>query len=224
MIEMWWLKKKIGFTGTSRAKILSLGLLPLAAILDFAVIAAFVYAVSFTGVFLPIVRQGMGTEPAAWVLWIGDPAWTQISVAAIAGLVGGIVFRKWPVVSGLALVLTFPSFLSVKALAVLFLAERLGYRVYDLYGRRGGDARLRGLALLATILGFVSVFLVGQMFQTLWGDIVGFESIFHPRSRFILGGLVMSLGLAFEVGLNLVSFHFYFERVAHTIRGNVQRT
>ncbi|MBX3018317.1 MAG: hypothetical protein KF767_10535 [Bdellovibrionaceae bacterium] len=216
MIEMLLLAKKVGITGASRSRLLALALLPLVALVDFTVLAALVYAVSFTGVFLPIVREGMGTDPAAWVLWVGDPAWTQMAVAALLGLVGGYVCGKWPLVSGLAMVLTFPSFLSVKALAVIFLSERLGFRLRD--ARRGVDVRARGLALLATLLGALALFVFGQLVQMMWTELIGFESIFHPRSRFVLAGLVVSLGLCLEVLLNLVSFHFHFEQVSKAAR------
>lgn len=214
MIELLLLKRGIGATGVSRGRMLALALLPAAALADFAAVAVLVYLLSLSGVFLPVVRQGLGADPAAWVLWFADPAWAQVLLAAAAGLAGGFVFRKWPVLSALAMVLAFPGFLSVKALATLFLAERLGFRLRD--WRDGVDPAARGIALLTAAAGLLAILVCGQLGQMLWNELIGFESIFHPRSRFVLTGLVVGLGLGLETALNMVIFHFRYQRLARS--------
>lgn len=209
MIEIGWLKKWGGaFAGRTRAGLLMLAFAPVLAVLDFAVIASLIYVFSYWGLFLPLARAGAGAEPAAWVLWLSDPAWPQVVTAAVLGVLGGLVFRKWPVFSALALAAGFPGFVSIQFLAVLFLAERLGFRLGET--RSAGDGvGARRLALGAAAAGLVATLIFGRWVQMGWMEIVEFESIFHPQTRYLLTGLVMGPGLLLEVGLNLVSFHFY---------------
>lgn len=213
MIEATLIQKFVGplqpagAVSELRKRILLLAVVPIVAALGFAVQSAFIYLASMWGLFIPLLRQGFGAEPADWVLWIGDPAIAQILFFVGLGLLGGLIFRKWPVVSTLALVLFFPGFLSLKAFVGLFLAERLGDR---LWSSRKSVASTYRWAMLSTVVVLLLWVWLGHILQFWVSGMLQMESIFHPASRMMVTLLVISLGLCLEIMINLIVLHFHY--------------
>jgi hypothetical protein len=209
MLDLWLARKFIGQKPTARPRIFGLAVLPMAALVQLGVMSVLIYALSYAGLFMAVIRQGSGAEPADWVFWMGDPAWEQVLAFSFFGLLGGLLGRGFPLLTLIGLVFIFPGFLSIKAMACLFLFERVGGWVWAWWGRR---ELAYGLALMSMVVAGLLGQVFGQPAQMAVLEVFQPESVFHPQSRYALLVLVVGLGLAVEALINLVSLHFYYLR------------
>lgn len=225
MIEVWiagWIEKAQKLNLLSRRFAMALvGLAPISAAVMLVLQMGLIYVLSFYGLFLPIARLGVAAEPPTWIFWLADTSLNHLSILAVLGLAAGFLFRGWPIVSTLALILLFPSFLAMKSLIVLWAMERVGGRFrHWLVLRRKDDEnqRIRLAVFVFLLVGVVVTVLAMGSALDLVKKVFAIETEFHPISRDFMVALVLGLGMAVEVILNMVFLHFYYRATTVQIR------